>query len=244
MLRAGFARCGYCGHSASVQNGGNGGPAYKCSGWARDEHACPCFSMQTATLDAAVWARVEDVLTRPETVAQQVDLLRERDPVAADLTTIDRRLAALAREQHRAAVAVATIDDADAAAPLLVQLKALAAEKRRLTEDRTHLEAQRAGWQAAQDRLSDLTVWCRRVAGNLPQLTYAKKRDLLTALDVRVMIYRTDHAPRWEITMGLDGIVSETVRSTRGRSVGSRARYHPAVRAARRLCTASPRDRC
>ncbi|MGH2535105.1 MAG: zinc ribbon domain-containing protein [Thermomicrobiales bacterium] len=222
LLRAGFVRCGYCGHNATVHNGGRGGPAYKCQGWAKDEHGCPCFSIKSSQLDAIVWAKVEAILTNPEIVAEQVTLLRQRDPVADDLTSIDRRLAAIPQQQQRFGRAIATLDDDDAAAPLLIQLRYLASEKQRLIDERARLESQRAGWQTSQARLDDISRWCFRVAGNLPRLTYAEKRDLLTALDVRIMLYRTDHTPRWEISIGLDGIVSGTDSSSAGTSRGSR----------------------
>jgi hypothetical protein len=87
----------------------------------------------------------------------------------------------------------------------------LAAQKRRLENERSELATQQAAWQSTQDRLTDLATYCERVAGNLETMAYAEKRELLLALDVKVLLYRSDCSPRWEFSADFDDIVDRTV---------------------------------
>jgi hypothetical protein len=58
--------------------------------------------------------------------------------------------------------------------------------------------------------LDALEAHCRRVAGNMETMTYAEKRDLSTALDVRVLLSRADYKPRREFSADYDGILTGT----------------------------------
>ena len=220
LLRAGYAVCGYCGHPLRVSPTRTG-PVYRCGGTTRDLYGCPFFSIKAEYLDAAVWQRVESILTTPEIIAREAARLRETDPIEVDVVAIRRRQSEIGQRQQRLGRAIAALDDDEAAAPLLAELKALAAQKRDLGADLADLEDQRAAWQEAQDRVTDLELWCRRVADNLPTLTYAEKRDILAALNARATLYRQDHTPRWEIILSPNDIVSETPRRSGGHSTGS-----------------------
>lgn len=220
LLRAGIARCGYCGSPVTVNNGSpNPGrqrrnPYYHCHGWAKDRYGCPCYSIPVAQLDEAVWSIVSEWLRNPEVIATEVARRRADNPVESDLALLDRRLAEIARQQQRLARTLATVDDEDAAMPLTAELKALSTQKRQIEKERQELEARQAAWQSTQNRLINLDEQCRRVAANLAHLSYSEKRDLLLALDVRVNIYRADHEPRWELRADFDGIANRTASSS------------------------------
>ncbi len=64
LLRAGYTRCDFCGNALRVLNG-KGGTYYRCNTTSRDIYGCPSFKIAASTLDDAVWARVERVLTNP-----------------------------------------------------------------------------------------------------------------------------------------------------------------------------------
>jgi site-specific DNA recombinase len=201
LLRCGIARCGYCGYPLSITKRAGRAHLYRCHPVGRERHGCPSFGVMAPILDEAVWRRVEAVLTRPAIIASEVARRAQADVHAADLAALDRRRAGVASRRGRLARAVATLEDEEAAAPLLADLRKLAAEAKVLTEERASLEARVASGAADQRRLADLAAWCGRVAGNLPTLTYQQKRMALEALGVLVKVYRADHDPRWEITM-------------------------------------------
>jgi hypothetical protein len=116
-----------------------------------------------------------------------------------DVESIDRRLRTIATRQGRLARAIAALDDDEASAPLLVELKSLAADAQALTNERTRLAVQANASAKQQEALLDLEGWCRRVAHNLHALTYAERRLVLETLGVTVRVFSASHNPRWEI---------------------------------------------
>lgn len=207
LLRSGFIVCGYCGKALSTswekRNTRRGSlfPIYRTT---LGTHAnCANPSIRAVVLDAAVWARVKQLLSDPDLIAAEVAKRQATDSTAADLATLDRALVEVVRQQGNLARAIAAIDDADAAAPLVAQMQSLGQRKRELEQEQASLAARHEHWEAAQKRLTDLAEWCGTVAGNLDALNYEQRRLALTALGVKVKLYRADHDPRYEITASI-----------------------------------------
>ncbi|MDP9373493.1 MAG: recombinase family protein [Chloroflexota bacterium] len=206
LLRAGFLRCGYCGKAIvcgwrdTATGGRSSMPVYRNQ---NDHRGCPKFGMDAPTLDAIVWGHIEAVLTRPEIVAAEVARLRQDDPTVADLSGLDRQCAAVGRKIANLTRTIAGVDDDDTRAALVGELTALGTHRRQLEEERAAVLARRDAWHAVQGQLDSVEDWCRQVAANLGDLTYEQKRQALTALEVRVRLYRADHDPRYEITAAL-----------------------------------------
>lgn len=223
LLRGGYVRCGYCGHTMRVMNH-KSGTLYRCETGNRDKFGCPHHCIMAGIIDGAVWERVEAVLTRPEIVATEVARLRADDPTTADMAAIDRRLAEVTRRQRNLTARLADEDDDDVAELVLADVRALADQRRRLEAERDGLAAQRAAWAGAQSRLTDLEAWCRNVAANLGAMGYAERRTAIEALGVEVRVWATDHTPRHEISMRLDVLGEEaTVSGPRAASGGDPA---------------------
>ena len=119
-------------------------------------------------------------------------------------------MADIERKQRNFVGRLGDTDDRDVAALIHEELNALATQKRQFEAERALLQDQRAAWSLAQDRLQDLDAWRRRVAANLGGITYEERRLALRALGVEVRVWRTDHDPRFDITMRLDFIDSTT----------------------------------
>lgn len=212
LLRAGFARCGYCGNALEVQ-WAKGGWAYRCGTSNRDRHGCPCFSIMAPILDRAVWSKVEEIIRRPAIIANEVERLRSTDPVQYDLDVVERRLAEVKRQRGNLARKLALFDDEETAAPVVAELAALARQEKQLQTEYTNLTDEREGWIQAQDRLKDLEYWCQLQAANLTSLSYEQKRLALHALNVRVHVWTSTHDPRFRITMEIQGLVPDSVAS-------------------------------
>ena len=125
-----------------------------------------------------------------------------------DRAAIERLLAGIAKKQANLATLAATVDDAEAAAPLVAELKALAERKKAAEAERDTLRRRIADAEADAAKVRDLAAWCQTVAANLDTLTYDERRLALTALGVQVRVWRpgavsNDGAPlpRWEIEM-------------------------------------------
>jgi site-specific DNA recombinase len=205
LLRCGIARCGSCGRAMAVKNPypsrPDGPPRYFC------KHAeCGRPSIATTVVDGPVWAAVSTVLREPEIIAREVARHRTDGGLDRDLAAIERQLPAIADKQGRTARAIAAVDDDDAAAPLLAELKNLADRKKALEAERDHAIERIADRAAENARLQTLTDWCALVGTNLDSLSYDEKRLALDALGVQVRVYRpnaTDETgaplPRWEV---------------------------------------------
>jgi len=217
LLRAGFVYCGYCGkriHTAWWRaKSGDLRPSYVIMVNHRGHEDCPTVSMYAPKLDAIVWDKIRGIIMQPDVVAKELARLQQDDPTDADHCAVERALTEIERKRANLSRSLALLDDAEAAAPLVAELKVLAERKRELGAERDTIAARQATWQAAQDRLADLQAWVGIVATNLDGLAYQEKRDLLAALDVKVKLYRHDHAPRYEITASipLDAAPSENI---------------------------------
>lgn len=210
LLRGGLVRCGYCGNTV-IAFVHSAGLMYRCCVYSKQIPGCRSSNVLVKTLDQAVWEKVEAVVTQPEIIALQLERLQQNDDNGADIAALDRQLEAIERQRKRVARGMAALDDDEASAPLLVELKGLAAQKRQLDAERTVAAERFLDQEAHRERLTNLVDWCRHVADNLPALTYAEKRDLLAALDVSVKLYQKGQpTPRWEITMSPDEVVYNT----------------------------------
>lgn len=210
LLRGGFVRCGYCGNTV-IAFVHSAGLMYRCCVYSRDVPGCRSSNVLVKTLDQAVWEKVEAIVTEPEIITLQLEQLQHDHDSGADLEALNRQLGAIEKQRQRIARSVMALDDDEAAAPLLIELKSLAAQKRQLDAERVASEKRFADRQDHHDRLMSLMEWCRRVAGNLATLTYQQKRDLIAALDVNVRLFQKGQpSPRWTITMSPDDIVYNT----------------------------------
>jgi site-specific DNA recombinase len=198
LLRGGYARCAACGATMQAcYHPTRHVWRYDCN---NRSQGCPQRpTIAAPLLDAAVWQRVEQLLTRPEIIAAEVARQYAADPTAADLTATDEALAETTRQQANLGPRIAQLDDDDAAAPLLAQLKRLSVRKRQLEAERAELLGRRAAWEAAQVRLDEITAWCNTVAANLGELTYADRRMAIEALGVQATVFRPDATPRYRI---------------------------------------------
>ena len=213
LLRGGLVRCGVCGNAMIAVRRRETYWDYLCTN--RDkgfEHRRPCIS--AGVLDDAVWRRIEDVLTKPEVIQAQVDRLQEADPHALELDGLDRQLASLTAKRTRVARAIATLDDDDANAPLLAELRTLADQVKAVTEERRRVAALAESWETGRDLLSGLATWGDRVKANLPNLTYEERRNVLAALGAQVRVLPAPDLPRWELTLRWQDLLDATVSST------------------------------
>jgi hypothetical protein len=204
LLRCGLVRCAHCGRSLGVRNTRNGKTSPTYAGCTTP--GCPHPTMTAANLDSAVWDRVASVLRRPTVIASEVarhrgsgGLDRERAAVATVLDGIGDKQARLAR-------AIASLDDADATAPLLAELSALADQKKAATAELAALDQRIADAEADAEKVRTLTEWCQRVGANLDALSYEDKRTALAALGASVVLYGVGSEEaardgRWVLTL-------------------------------------------
>ena len=198
LLRGGFVRCGTCGRVMHARPRSTGGIDYHCA----PNHGLPCprpTSIKGSVLDPVVWSRVRAVIVDPATVAREVERLRGNDPTADDLRTVQRLISDVERQRANLTHAVAMLDDPNAAAPLVAQLRALAERRQALDVEESALTQRQAAWQSTRLDVDNLASWCATVADQVDTLTWHERRMALTALGVSATIYPQGHEPRYVI---------------------------------------------
>lgn len=207
LLRAGFIRCGHCGRSMSAEWRDDCGPLYQCPRANRGRDACGFPSILAKSVDSVVWAKVETILRDPTVVAREVERRREDGTLDWALAGLESRLAAIERKQANTARAIAAINDDAAAAPLLIELKALAEQKTAAEKELARMR-QRIADRAAEDaRVMSLAAHAAKVSANIETMTYDDKRLALTWLGVQARVWKPGHVDeageplRWELTI-------------------------------------------
>jgi site-specific DNA recombinase len=198
LLRGGFVHCGTCGRVMKVRPRSDGGVDYYC----RPNSGLPCphpTSISGSVLDPAVWDRVRAVIVNPSTVAREIERLRDIDPTADDLRAVQRLVAEVERQRANLTHAVAMLDDPDAAAPLVAQLRALAERRRALDSEETTLTRRQSAWQSVRLDVGSLAAWCATVSDRVDALTWQERRMALSALGVSATIHPPGHEPRYII---------------------------------------------
>lgn len=201
LLRCGIGRCGYCGASLQITRRKNGPHLYRCHPVSTDRYHCPSFGKQARLLDPVIWETVERVLLDPEIIAREVERRRDQDPFEPDLKSLERRMQDIDKRQKRLARIIATLEDDEAEAPLVAELRQLGTEAREMQAEHERMSARARNRIADTASLQNIMSWCKRVSANLESLAYKEKRLVLEALGVSVRLYRMDHDPHWELTM-------------------------------------------
>ena len=236
LLRAGYIFCGLCGGSmVAFHDRKRDYLRYGCgNGRRNDAVACRPISIDAPTVDAAVWSKVEEILTQPDLIERQLARLIDHDPTEANVEATDRALTDIRRQQSNLARSLALFDsDTEAAAPVVERMRGLAAQERELERERQEILERQMTWREARSRLDDVVSWCRQVSEKLDVLDYEQKRLALAALGVRAIVYPADHEPRYEIEMSIP-LEESCTFSTNTSS------FVPPITACRRAPSASP----
>jgi site-specific DNA recombinase len=220
LLRGGYVRCAHCGGAAHAgrraARNGKRENIYRVSSNGAQHVGCPLISIKAADLDAAAEVYLRRVVLDREVLQVMIQRLRDKDTTARDAAGVEASLAGIKRRQTIVANAVASLDDPDAAAPLLEKLNGLAQERRTMEAEleglRTRADAASATL-AALDNLQDRVDTLRE---NWPSLPYAAKRDLLAALDLRVTLRGKDAEDRYTIESDADGLLQAIALPSHG----------------------------
>jgi site-specific DNA recombinase len=203
LLRGGFVRCGTCGRIMHVRPRSDGGVDYYCG----PTHGLPCprpTTIKGSVLDPEVWNRVRSIITDPSTVSREIARLQSNDPTVDEVRSVSKLLEGIERQRRNLTHAVAMLDDADAVAPLVAQLRSLTERRRALEAERSALEQRQSAWHSAQADLDSLARWCATVSDRVDDLSWEQRRMALTALNFSVAVYPKNHNPRYVIKADID----------------------------------------
>lgn len=202
LLRAGHARCGYCGATMVVSDVKRGA-RYQCGHSFGPKGRCPgggSTSIAVGILDQAVWEKVSAVLRDPKIIAEEVERTRADDPTTERIDVLDREMGEVAKREA-ALVDNLSLVTGVAAQAVAEKLNSLDGWRQHIRAERQQIMAQREQWEQARRAMADIERWCKRVAVNLDDLTYPEKRLALESLSVRAKVWKQGHNPRYEIAM-------------------------------------------
>ena len=205
LMGGGRARCAECGNTLSRL--GATRLALICSGRAMKK--CKTRpSIRMATLDDAVKRLARWIYEHPEALAEQAELHRQDDPTEADLAMVEQTLADIGRRQAGVALVAADVTDAEAAAPLVASLKALAEQKKQADADRADLLAKRQGWEDVQRFLRGFTQLAGRVSPRLDRFSHADWQQAIDALEITATVYPASAPQRYRLQTRMAGVVT------------------------------------
>jgi site-specific DNA recombinase len=211
-LVRGLIRCGYCDAAIITVNSTRQGAIYRCQMASRlhkgdgSIRACPSHGMPIVShkVDDAVWAKVTEVLTQPDLIAQEVARMQTMDDPRADLLAgVERQIAETERRITNKRKFAELVNDDDERADLAAEVKKLREDLRTHEAERVAINARLGTWRNQQDGLERTLDWCARVSGNIAAFTAEQRRETLIAMRAEVKLYRSDHTPRAELTVHL-----------------------------------------
>ena len=231
LLRNGHIYCGHCGWALRARNAPPHDPTrsawYCCHSRSMKSTDCPQTGIAASIIDGSVWEQVCEILSHPEIIANEVARHRQDGGVERELAAAETRMAALVTKHQQGTKRLLLVDD-DTAERLIADLKALVTRYERRNRTGTIC---RHAWRIRQRRrpaMQSLADWAATVAANLDGLSYARRRDALDALGVRVDVWRIDAVdtegqplPRWSLTIAPQAVTPHSDildRTSRGPS--------------------------
>lgn len=163
--------------------------------------------MDAATLDAAVWGALEQVLANPALVLAKLQAATAEDTAAVEVEALDKQVADCRKKMDNLTTAIANATSAAAIDALSKGLDALAAEQALLLEKRSHAFWRSMVHHAALQRAGSLIEWCQHERDRHATLSYAEKRAALERAGVQVELYRDrPWEGRWELLLRPAGV--------------------------------------
>jgi site-specific DNA recombinase len=223
LLRGGFVRCGQCNWAMHTYNNSSQGRkvlVYRCSrgykpGFATNPEDCK-HVITASVLDKATWSQIRRILLHPEIIAAELERMREQDPLTDDLAAVERTLKAIARQQRNLIEHLANVNGT-AGAAITSKLNDLGDQRTQLIAEREAILSRTQEWEHAQERLGSIQAWCQSIAANIDTLSYDEKRLALSALGVKVRVWRPQHDPRYKIdaVIPLDAPIVDTTPASK-----------------------------
>ncbi len=185
----------------------------------KEQHdGCPFAAVRAKVLDAAAVTYLKRVALDPEVLEWEIARLAEAsDTNSGDLKAVDDRLAAIKRKQRVLTATVETLDDPDAAEPLLERLRSLAAEKRGYEREREAIVARSSTSAGLLASLRGIKDQAAEVSRDFDRLSYQAKRDLIAALNLTATIWPSSAPDRYTFESDADGLLEVIGLQSRAR---------------------------
>ena len=213
LLRAGFARCAYCGHAMQGQVLPTPkGPVllYYCP-----NRISKCrLSSASPILDLEVWQRVALIADYVPLIEEAMEAAKKVHTVADDLKATEAALATCKAqiENYESDLGDPSLrGDTRAGVRNLLNIAYANAEK--LETERAALVTHRIDELKQREEFEKIVDWCKKAKEQREELTYSQKRDFLRMLGAYILVKRVKKgtgrvAVSWDIKVRLPQIES------------------------------------
>ncbi len=204
VLVRGFCRCAHCGNRLAIHRYADG-PYLFCQTRQRAKSKCPGCTIKASILDAAVWPKVEWVMTDPGVAVAEYKRQAQTERAVDDAAEFNRLIREAEAEESRY---LNSIGDGSLAGRALLQtqgrLQAVSDRIEALAARRDEIEMQRLVLERQSAAVADwLTVWVKSL-GAARELSYQERQERLRKLGVEVTVAKHgSELPRFEIAMTL-----------------------------------------
>lgn len=230
LLRAGFIKCGYCGHNLQAMGKNRENfdrrrqmayirkSYYMCNRSRILPKTCTGASITADVIDNIVWKYVGTLLEDLSSIEEALELLKDKQEQEYDVPAIERSIESNKREVTKLAKDIRGLEG--------YGRDVLVNEMRELEETIRKLEHEKIQAYPNAERLAQQKIeidkflqWAEDMKGRYNEATYNEKRDALRILGITVTIYKEkdkEH-PRYEIKVGLNQLYSDIPRSGESR---------------------------
>ena len=225
LLRAGLAKCGYCGSTMSAQphtytserGGARTYTLYACAKQAALLGVCQGCSILTTILDGAAWEKAVELIQNPSLVDKRLQAYKSVDPTADRRKNITAKLKEIRQEQ--AALQDYLTDriikrklDRKTEDHLTTQLHQLAEQERKWLDELAKDDDMHQQWKKVQEKVETLHQRCAAMREKLrdPDYTpgYEEKRELCEFFGITGIVWKKGTDPHFEIRANPPSIVS------------------------------------
>ncbi len=223
LLRAGLAKCGYCGGNVTIKRGrgqrkGPNGEIkdridYRCSRGGSGLGRCRDFFERAYAVDEAAWSNALEIINNPSLVDEKINALRSKDPTQEHRTRYTAKIAEIEQKQKRLRDKLEDEDlDPETYQDFKQRLKRYAEEKSGYEEELSNKQLIHKKWSALNDKLNDLHQFCAEMRERMsdPEYIppYKKKREACELFGIYAIIWGAGHTPRFEIKCSPPDIMS------------------------------------
>jgi site-specific DNA recombinase len=161
-------------------------------------------------IDNAVWSVIASTLTDREKLQEARERGASEDPTKLERETIERVIKEKERQEKNGLDSILSTDDAELRSMLMERVKMIRGDLQGLREELAKHQQRYEAWSAEQSNLMALDDFIENVAHVLSsELTMEKKRALLHALQVKVVVKQGERFPRAELSwVAQDGAVA------------------------------------
>ena len=180
-LLSGYVFCETCDRRYLARKNTGSRSYYKCP-------RCKGKGLNADRIEAAVWNKIEEALSKPELVLNGIEMLRNEqnkgDRYQRELDGIDTTIRHLDKEKDRVWKAFMLTGDEG---QFTSEVKPIMSRIDELKTGRVELEKKLELISDTEVNVEAIQQYCEMVNRNLSNLTFAEKRNALEALRIRVM---------------------------------------------------------